>query len=292
MNIISLLPSGTEIVAALGATDALVGVSHECDYPCTVTRLPRVTSTSIDHSADAARIDEQVRTLVASGHSLYTVDWDRVRTLAPDLIVTQALCEVCAVSETECRVVAAELVPPPRLATLSASTLDGVLTDIHYVAEAIGDAPAGEALVAASRARLAAVHETLKAARAPRPRVVVIEWTDPFFIAAHWVPEMIHRAGGCDVMGLSGGRSTVVTREAILAAQPDIVLVAPCGYDVQRAAAVARSETWPARVWAVDANALLSRPGPRLIDGVETLAAIFHPALFGPPRPDRALPIA
>jgi iron complex transport system substrate-binding protein len=254
--------------------------------------LPRVTSTSIDSTVDAASIDAQVRALVASGRSLYTVDWDRVRLLAPDLIVTQALCEVCAVSETECRTVAAELVPQPRLATLAASTLDGVLDDIQFVADAMCDRSAGQALVAASRERLAAVHDRLKAARAPRPRVVVIEWTDPFFLAAHWVPEMVHRAGGHDVLGATGGHSTVVTREMILAARPDIVLVAPCGYDVERAAQAARPQTWPASVWALDANALLSRPGPRLIDGVETMAAIFHPALFGPPRPDRALPIA
>jgi iron complex transport system substrate-binding protein len=294
MNIVSLLPSGTEIVAALGATDALVGVSHECDYPSSVTRLPRVTSTSIDHSADAATIHATVRTKAVSGHSLYTVDWDLVRALAPDLIVTQALCDVCAVSETECRVVASELVPPPRLATLSASTLDGVLADIQYVADAMGHAAAGDALVAASRERLAAVHRTLQAAGPPRPRVVVVEWTDPLFIAGHWVPEMIHRAGGRDVMGTAGARSTVVARDAIVAAEPDVVLVAPCGYDVRRAVRAARDSSWPppASVWAIDANALLSRPGPRLIDGVETLAAIFHPALFGPPRSDRALPIA
>jgi iron complex transport system substrate-binding protein len=294
MNIVSLLPSGTEIVAALGRTDQLVGVSHECDYPAHVKSLPRVTSTAIDHTADAARVDGSVRTHVAEGRPLYTVDWDLVETLAPDLIVTQALCDVCAVSETECRLYAARLTPRPRLATLSASTLAGVLSDIHDVAAASGDQATGETLTASLRARMETVHQRLNAAKAPRPRVVVIEWTDPVFVAGHWVPEMIRRAGGSDVVGIPGSHSTVVPREAIIAAQPDIVLVAPCGYDVHRAARAARELAWlpEVPVWAIDANSLLSRPGPRLIDGVETLAAIFHPALFGAPRPECALPIA
>jgi iron complex transport system substrate-binding protein len=288
MNIVSLLPSGTEIIAALGRSDALVGISHECDYPPEVAHLPRVTSSWINSQADAATVHAQVREKAKGRHPLYAVDWPRVRDLSPDLIVTQALCDVCAVSETECRSVVADFVSPPRLATLAASTLDGVLADIEGVASAIGDRSAGGAFVTGARARLARVHEALAAAQAPRPRVAVIEWTDPLFVAGHWVPEMIHRAGGCDVMGTSGAHSTVVTRDAILASRPDIVLIAPCGYDVERAARVGRTVSWPAQIWAVDANALLSRPGPRLIDGVETLAAIFHPALFGQPRSDHA----
>jgi len=294
MNIVSLLPSGTEIVAALGRSDQLVGVSHECDYPAHVKNLPRVTSTAIDHTADAASVDASVRTHVSEGHPLYTVDWDLVEHLAPDLIVTQALCEVCAVSETECRMYAARLTPRPRIATLSASTLDGVLADIHDVAAASGDQATDGTLTASLRARMETVHQILKAAKAPRPRVVVIEWTDPVFVAGHWAPEIVRRAGGSDVVGTPGSHSTVVPREAIIAAQPDVVLVAPCGYDVHRAAQAARELAWlpEAPVWAIDANSLLSRPGPRLIDGVETLAAIFHPALFGAPRPECALPIA
>jgi iron complex transport system substrate-binding protein len=292
MNIVSLLPSGTEIVAALGHSDALVGISHECDYPSDVTRLPRVTSTAIDVWADAATVDASVRAHARDGQPLYSVNWDLVETLGPDLIVTQALCAVCAVSETECRIVASRLTPPPRLATLSASTLDGVFADIAHVADTIGDSAIGTAFVATARERLRHIHETLKAARAPRPRVAVIEWTDPMFAAGHWVPEIIHRAGGCDVLATAGAHSTVVNRDTVIAANPDILLVAPCGYDVHRAASVAREIALAPVVWAVDANALLSRPGPRLIDGVETLARILHPALFGPPSPDYALPIA
>lgn len=291
MNVVSLLPSGTEIVAALGRSDALVGVSHECDHPAEVLRLPRVTSTAIDHTADAATVDADVRSLVSTGRPLYTVSWDLIATLAPDLIITQALCDVCAVSETECRMYAARLTPRPRVVTLGASTLAGVIADIESVANALD---VGVSVTIALRERMARVHERLAAAKAPRPRVAVIEWTDPLFIAGHWIPEMIRRAGGQDVMGTPGSHSTVVTRDTILSASPDIVLVAPCGYDVQRAARAARDLTWlpSVPIWAVDANSLLSRPGPRLIDGVETLAAIFHPALFGAPRPDRALPIA
>jgi iron complex transport system substrate-binding protein len=253
-----------------------------------------VTSTAIDHTADAATVDANVRAHLSDGHPLYAVDWNLVAELAPDLIVTQALCQVCAVDERECRDNAARLTTQPRVVTLAASTLDGVLADIQGIAQAFDDRLNGEALVTSLRARLARVHETLAAAKAPRPRIAVIEWTDPLFIAGHWVPEMIRRAGGKDVVGTPGSHSTVVTREAILSAQPDIVLVAPCGYDVHRAGQAARELTWlPAvPVWAIDANSLLSRPGPRLIDGVETLAEIFHPALFGAPRPDRALPIA
>jgi iron complex transport system substrate-binding protein len=293
-NVVSLLPSGTEIVAALGRSDALVGVSHECDYPASVAHLPRVTSTAIDHTADAATVDATVRAQASAGHSLYTVDWDLVGRLSPELIVTQALCNVCAVNETECRLNAARLTPRPLIATLAGSTLDGVLEDIERVAVAFGDAVAGAQLTKALRDRMAVIHEKLGAERAPKPRVVVIEWTDPLFIAGHWVPEMIRRAGGMDVVGIPGSHSTVVTRDAIRAARADIVLVAPCGYDVHRAARAARDLAWPdgVPVWAVDANSLLSRPGPRLIDGIETLAQIFHPALFGAPRPDCALPIA
>jgi iron complex transport system substrate-binding protein len=294
MNVVSLLPSGTEIVAALGRSDSLVAVSHECDHPPEVGRLPRVTSTAIDHTADAATVDASVRAHVSTGHPLYSVDWDRIATLSPELIVTQALCDVCAVSETECRSQASRLSPRPYIATLAASTLDGVFDDIQSVADALGDSLSGRTLTTTLRARMETIHQRLKAAKAPRPRVAVIEWTDPLFIAGHWTPEMIRRAGGQDVVGTPGSHSTVVTRDAILAARPDIVLVAPCGYDVRRAARAARELTWlpSVPVWGIDANSLLSRPGPRLIDGVETLAAIFHPALFGAPRPDRALPIA
>ncbi len=294
MRIVSLLPSATEIVAALGCADRLVGTSHECDYPPTLAPLPRVTTTAIDAHAGAGAVDAQVRALAAAGEPLYTVLWDRVRALAPDVILTQALCAVCAVSETDVRVQAERLSPRPAIVTLNGSTFDGVLDDIGCVAMAIGADSNGEQLVAALRARLRAVHDRLKAAGAPRPRVAVIEWTDPLFVAGHWVPEMIHRAGGRDVVAAPGAHSSVVTQEVIEASRPDILLVAPCGYDVQRAAEAARAmrRLVGPRVWAIDANAFLSRPGPRLTDGVETVAAILHPDLFAPPPSGHALSIA
>jgi iron complex transport system substrate-binding protein len=282
MRIVSLLPSATEIVAALGYADSLVGRSHECDHPATVSTLPPVTATAIDAAGAPSDVNAQVRALAREGAPLYTVLAEQIEALAPDVIVTQALCAVCAVSESDVRAIAARSPTRPRVVTLAASTFDGVVDDVVVVAEAIGAEAAGVQLVASLRARLRAVHDRLAAARAPRPAVAVIEWTDPLFVAGHWVPEMIYRAGGRDVVGSAGAHSTVVSSATIDAARPDVVLVAPCGYDVGRAAAAARTvRVAPgAAKWAIDANALLSRPGPRLVDGVETVAAILHPALF------------
>jgi iron complex transport system substrate-binding protein len=287
-RIISLLPGATEIVAALGALDGLVGVTHECDYPPAVTNRPRVTHTAVDPSAAPDVVDAQVRELARAGAPLYTILDDEIATLAPDLLVTQALCEVCAVSERDVRSLAARLSPPPRVVTVSATTFDGVLADIRTVANALGIPERGAALVATLQARLRTIHDTLKAAQAPRPRVAVIEWIDPLFTGGHWIPDMIRRAGGRDVIGESGKHSTIMGGDAIAEARPDVIIVAPCGYDVVRAAEAARSLTVPAgvSVWAVDANGLFSRPGPRLVDGVETLAAVLHPTLF--PQPDPA----
>jgi iron complex transport system substrate-binding protein len=289
-RIISLLPGATEIVAALGALDGLVGVTHECDYPPAVTNRPRVTDTAVDPSAAPDVVDAQVRELARAGAPLYTILDDEIATLAPDLLLTQALCEVCAVSEHDVRSLAARLSPPPRVVTVSATTFDGVLDDVRTVANALGIPERGAALVATLQARLRTIHETLKAAQAPRPRVAVIEWIEPLFTGGHWIPDMIRRAGGRDVIGEPGKHSTVMSGDAIAEARPDVIIVAPCGYDVVRAAEAARSLTVPAgvSVWAVDANGLFSRPGPRLVDGVETLAAILHPTLFPPPDPAHA----
>jgi iron complex transport system substrate-binding protein len=177
--------------------------------------------------------------------------------------------------------------------SLSATTLDGVFDDIARAAHAMELDDEGEELLAGMKARLRVVHDTLKAARAPRPRVAMIEWTDPIFAGGHWVPEMIRRAGGTDVLASQGDHSKVITAEAVIAAAPDVVLVAPCGYGVQRAAAEARrlvaSSAWAplagAAVWALDGNALTSRPGPRLVDGIEVMARIFNPSLFSPVDP-------
>jgi iron complex transport system substrate-binding protein len=290
-RVVSLLPGATEIVAALGALDLLVGVTHECDYPPAVARHTRVTTTSVDTTAPPDVVDAQVRELARSGAPLFTLLEDRIAAVAPDLLLTQALCDVCAVSEHDVRSLAGRLEPAPTVVTVSATTLDGVLDDIRTVASALGIPDRGRALVDSLTTRLRAVHDVLKAAQAPRPRVAVIEWVDPLFTGGHWIPDMVRRAGGRDVIAQPGEHSTTMSGDAIAEARPDVIIVAPCGYDVERAAVAARSLTVPAgvSVWAVDANGLFSRPGPRLVDGVETLAAVLHPTLFPPPDPTRAV---
>ena len=300
MRVVSFLPSGTEIVAALGQLDAIVGVSHECDYPPDVRSRDVVTSSSIDSAAAPGEVDVQVRDFVDAGRALYDVRADRVRALAPDVMVTQAVCDVCAVSEGDVRALATQLSPRPEVVTLGATTLEGIFDDIERVAEALGVRERAEELVARARARMRAVHERLKAARAPRPRVAVIEWTDPIFAAGHWVPEMISRAGGVDVLAEPGEHSTTRTLAQVQGASPEIILVAPCGFDLDRAAADAdrllANVEWAwareAQVWALDANSYLSRPGPRVVDGIELLAQLMHAALFGAPSPSAARRLA
>jgi iron complex transport system substrate-binding protein len=221
---------------------------------------------------------------VDTGRPLYDVREERVRDLGPDVMVTQIVCDVCAVSEGDVRALAAKLSPRPEVVTLGATTLDGIFGDIRRVASALHVEDRADALIDSAHARMREVHETLKAARAPRPRVAVIEWTDPVFAAGHWVPEMVYRAGGEDILAEPGEHSH--TR-----ADPDFILIAPCGFDLDRAAAdgdrALATDEWAwargKQVWAVDANAFLSRPGPRVIDGIRVLASILHPTLFGAP---------
>lgn len=296
MRVVSLLPSATEIVAALGAMEHLVGVTHCCDYPPQVDSRVRVTRTAIDADAAPGVVDAQVREITASGAPLYTLDEERIRALKPDLVLTQALCEVCAVMETDVRAVAARLDAPPQVLTLSATSLDGVLEDIVAVGNALGLADEATEWVAGARMRMRRVHETLKAAKAPRPRVAVIEWGEPIYAAGHWVPEMIKRAGGIDVLAVPGEHSVVKTLEQVRAAEAEILLIAPCGYDLPRAVEEAERllalDDWAfardRQVFALDANAFASRPGPRLIDGIEVMARLFNPQLFTPIDPSFA----
>jgi iron complex transport system substrate-binding protein len=291
MRVVSLLPAATEIVAALGAESWLAGVSHECDFPASVRGLPRVTASRVAGTEKPGDIDARVRALLNAGESLYTLDEPLIAALQPDVILTQALCEVCAVSESDVRALAARLDPEPRVRTLDGSTFAGVLGDIATVGKALGLDQAAATLCATIERRLETVHETLKAARAPRPRVAVIEWTDPVFAAGHWTPELVRRAGGVDVLAQPGMHSAPVDPRTVRERDPEVVLVSPCGYDVDAATALARTmlarPEWEwareRRVWALDANALLSRPGPRLADAVETMACIFAPAQFGAP---------
>jgi iron complex transport system substrate-binding protein len=290
MRVISLLPGATDMVAAAGGAGLLVGVTHECDLPPGAPPLPRVTATVIADDAPGA-VDERVRALSAEGTALFTLDAERIRALSCDLVITQALCDVCAVRETDVRALAASLSPAPSIVTLGATTLDGMLADLERVAVAIGAPREGVSAANAIRQRMLVIHERLRAAGAPRPAVAVVEWCDPVYAAGHWVPEMVRRAGGRDVIATPGQHSGVTTAAAIAAADPEVILVAPCGYDAARAAdaavALLAQTEWrwarKRRVWALDANRLTSRPGPRLADGIETIASILHPALFAPP---------
>ena len=299
MRVVSLLPSGTEIVAALGALETLVGVTHECDYPAVVGSRARVTRSAVDGAAAPGDVDARVSELLSSGASLYTMDEPRIAALRPDVIITQALCDVCAVTEADVRALAARLTPSPAVITVSGGTIDGVFDDIARVAAALHMVDEGEELLAGLRARTRAVHDRLAQHSAPRPRVAVIEWTDPIYAAGHWAPEMVRRAGGTDVLARAGERSVMVSAGQVRDADPEVILVAPCGYPARRAHDAARvmlaREEWSwardRRVWAVDANGLVSRPGPRLVDGIELFARIFNPSLFSPIDDSHALAV-
>lgn len=287
MRVISLLPSATDAIVALGGLDLLVGVSHACDAP---KSIPRVTAPAVDATATSGAIDAAVREIAQAGRPLFALDEARIASLTPDLIITQALCDVCAVSETDVRALAVRIggriAPSPRVVSVSGSTLDSVFADITTIAAAIALSSDGDALLAGLRRRMRTVHETLKAARAPRPRVAVLEWTDPLYAGGHWVPEQVARAGGIDVLATAGTHSVVVTPQQLRDANADILLVAPCGFGIERAAGearkLARTHAWLAntQIWALDANRLTSRPGPHLVDGIETMARIFAPSLF------------
>ena len=288
MRIVSLLPAATEIVAFLGATEHLVGITHECDYPSVVTSRARVTRSAIPHTGTPAQIDAAVREQSSAGIALFALDESRIAALHPDVLLTQALCDVCAVSETDVRALATRLSPTPRVVTLGGTTLAGIYDDVQAVANAIGAQSDAEELVAGLHARVKLVHDTLKAAKAPRPRATIIEWTDPVFLAGHWGPEQIKRAGGIDVMGIAGAHSVPVALDALTHEQPLFVFIAPCGYSLSAATAEANRlllhEAWQwmrnAQVWAFDANGLVSRPGPRVVDGIEAMARIMNPGLF------------
>jgi iron complex transport system substrate-binding protein len=281
MRIASLVPSATETLFALGLGERVVAVTHECDWPSEARSLPHLTRTVIPAGLEPAEIDRVVRETVAAGRPLYELDAERLAELAPDLIVTQAVCEVCAVSYDDVVAVAATLPSRPGVLSLDPLTLDDVLDDLVRVTEAAGDPAAGRRARDAARARLGAVGDAVSGA--DRLRVLAIEWLDPPFVAGHWVPEMISIAGGVDVLGIGGAKSRTAGWPELEAAHPDVVLAMPCGYDAARSAEEA--ETFAARlsalgarqVVAVDASAYFSRPGPRLVTGVELLASILHP---------------
>lgn len=293
MRIVSLLPSATEILYALGLGDSVVGVTHECDYPPEAAKKPPLIRPRVDPHAAPAEIDRQVRDLVERGESIYAVDAELLASLAPDLVVTQDLCHVCAASPDDLATALTRFSQRPRVLTLTPHSLDDVWQDVIRVGEATGTTFAAKTL-AAERKSLVQRVECATRTIAGRPRVLCLEWLDPFYVGGHWVPELVAKAGGEDVLGRAGLPSFTVSVDQVAASAADIVLVMQCGYDAARNAAEFRTTRLPPswselpafqqrRVFAVDANSYFSRPGPRLAEGVQILAQLFHPDLFAPP---------
>ncbi|MHB8240823.1 MAG: cobalamin-binding protein [Solirubrobacteraceae bacterium] len=283
MRIVSLVPHATELLFALGAGPDVVAVTHECDYPLEALALPRVTRDVLPGGLSAAEIDAAVRERTLEGQAIYELDRDALAALEPDLIVTQALCPVCAVSYEEVAKIARKLPSKPRVIALDPKTLGETLGDVRTVAQATDRRDEGVELVGQAAARVDRVKLAVRGAE--RPRVVALEWLDPVFVAGHWTPQLIELAGGTDVLGLPGEPSETVSWDAVAAAEPEIVVVMPCGYDAPRAHAEAMSyagelsKLSARRIVAVNASAYFSRPGPRVVDGLELLAHILHPEL-------------
>jgi iron complex transport system substrate-binding protein len=284
MRIVSLVPSATEMLFALGLGPELVGVTHECDYPPAARELPKVTRDRLPAGLSSAEIDAAVKERTLAGDSIYELDAQALHELAPDLIVTQALCSVCAVSYDDVRAIAEEIDTQPMVISLDPRTIGEVLGDARTLAQATDTKDAAVELVQETSARIDRIRLLTRTA-ARRPRVAALEWLDPPFTAGHWTPQLIEYAGGEDVFGFAGENSEERTWEEVAAMHPDIVIVMPCGYDAEiayREAEMHRDELaaiGAGEVVAVDASAYFSRPGPRLIDGLELLAHILHPEL-------------
>lgn len=292
MNICSLVPGATEVVAALGLQDRLVGISHECDTPQTLSHVPVMVRGRIDsHALSSAQIDARVGEWLSGGSGLYELDEARLLAAKPDLLITQDLCDVCAITPTQLARVVQTLSPPPRMVTLNPHRLDDVLRDIETLGGAMEREEAGRQLAAALRRRLDAVRTTV-GAEPSRPKVACLEWLSPLYSAGHWVPDMVEAAGGIDVLATAGAPSRTIEWEALAACAPDVIVLMPCGFTVARTkaelTAVTEHPAWPhlpavqrGEVYLVDALSHFSRPGPRLVDGVEQLAAILHPSWYG-----------
>jgi iron complex transport system substrate-binding protein len=303
MRIVSLLPSATEIVCALGLTDALVGVTHECDYPPEVKGKPVLTASRIHgQGLTSAEIEHAVSTRLGGHRSLYTLNEELLRDLKPDLVLTQELCDVCAVSYEEVKQAARLLNVGTPIVSLEPTTLDEVLGTIELVGELTGRQARASELTTALRARVAAVRDRITATTA-RPRVWVSEWLEPPFSAGHWVAAQVEAAGGHEVFRRAGVPSTRIAPEEIVTAAPDVIVLAPCGFHIDDVEREARRVTpfpgWEClpgvqrgQVWTVDASSYYSRPGPRLVAGVELMARILHPELFGEPPPEAARRLA
>ncbi len=305
MRIVSLLPSATEIICSLGLQDSVVGVTHECDYPPGVQLLPHVTTTLIPADLTSGQIDAVVREQLATERALYHLNVERLAELTPDLIVTQALCDVCAVSADEVLNAAGQLPGAPPVLNLEPTTLDDVFAAIGAVGAAANRADTATAVVAALRARVDAVTARSAEISTPdRPRVAFVEWIDPLFNGGHWNPELITRAGGVDVLGAPGEPSRTITPQQFIDSHADVVVVSCCGFTAERALQdVPLLESlpgWPSlpaaqrgRIYVCDGNAHFSRPGPRLVDSLEILAHALHPDVHpAPAHPARVVSLA
>jgi iron complex transport system substrate-binding protein len=289
MRIVSLLPSATEILYALGLGDQVFGVSHECDFPEAARSKEVVVHSRIPKDISPLEIDRVVSEFTQRGESIYGVNAEALRRLAPDLIVTQDLCSVCAASPEDLAAVLATFDYRPEVLSLDPLDLGDVWRDILWVGEETGRTHEAEQLLESMGARLAAVEAEI-AQTVCRPRVTFLEWVQPLYVGGHWIPEMVELAGARDVFGRVRKPSFRVSLDGIVAEQPEVIVVAPCGYNAKQAAAEYRSVTFPrewqempavrnGQIYYVDANSYFSRPGPRLVTGVEILAKIFHPGI-------------
>jgi iron complex transport system substrate-binding protein len=290
-RIVTLLPSATEIVCALGFEDRLVGRSHECDFPRSVERVPALTEPKFNPEGTSAQIDERVKKIVGDALSVYRVDAARLRELRPEVIVTQSQCEVCAVSERDVEAAVEEwLGARPQIVSLAPYGLDDIFTDMQRVADALGAHARGAELVERLRARLTSIAEKALGA-SERPTVATIEWIDPLMAVGNWMPTLVEMAGAVNLFGNAGEHSPWMKFEELVAKDPDVILISPCGFGMDRAAqdlpALTNRPVWNAlkavrtrRVFMADGNQYFNRPGPRIAESLEILAEITQPKLF------------
>lgn len=289
LRIVSLLPSATEIVCALGAEDEIVGISHECDFPVSVAARPVLTRSRLDPHVTSRGIDADLRAVVRDALAIYAIDEAGLAAAAPDVIVTQDLCEVCAVSLDDVRAAVARLAhrEPVEIVSLRPTRLGDVLGDVERIGHAIGRASEGRTLAGELRGRLDAIAERARSVGS-RPTVLTVEWIDPIMLGGTWMPELIDLAGGRPLGAEAGAAAPTVSPAELAALRPDVVLVKPCGFPLARTLAeraviertIVGALTAPARVYATDGNAFFNRPGPRLVESLEILAACVHPDAF------------
>ena len=293
MRIVSLLPAATEILYAIGAGDSVVGVTHECDFPAEAAKKPALIRPRVDSSALPAEIERQVRELVGRRENIYALDADLLQRLEPDLVVTQDLCDVCAVSAHDLGAALSRFSAArrPRVVSFTPRSLDEVWKGVREIAEAAGRATEGQALAEWLALEVAAVRQAVADAGS-RPKVLCLEWFDPPYCAGHWIPEMVRIAGGVDVLGREGVPSVPIQWQDVISARPEIIVLMSCGYNLEKNVSAWRLTKLPVgwdeipavrndRVYATDANANFSRPGPRLSEGVALLAALLHPTRVG-----------